>query len=145
MIACAALCPAAPLLVRDLTGAQEVLPELRQACLAAVAELAASSLEVIAVVGAGSRTGLWNGAAAMDLTRYAPRRGVAGGPVSADREQTVLPAALGIGTWLLSQAGCTLPRLLQSVGADEPAGTCSAIGAEIAGSGERVGLLVMAD
>jgi hypothetical protein len=145
MIACAAICPSAPLLVRDLTGAEEVAPDLRHACLAAVAELTAATPEVIAVVGAGSRTGVWNEAAALDLARYAPGHGVANGQRPADAGPMLLPAALGVGAWLLTQAVSAAPRLMQAVGPDEPAGTCAAIGAEIAGSHERVGLLVMAD
>ncbi len=39
MITSAALCPWPPLLVRELTGADPVLPELRAACAEAVAEL----------------------------------------------------------------------------------------------------------
>ncbi len=145
MIVCAALCPAAPLLVRDLTGAEEVASDLRQACLAAVEGLTAATPEVIAVVGAGSRTGVWSEAAALDLTRYAPGYGLENGQRPAGPGRIVLPAALGIGAWLLAQSGCRVPRLLQAVGADEPAGRCAAIGAGIAGSHERVGLLVMAD
>jgi hypothetical protein len=145
MIVSAALCPAAPLLVRDLTGAEEVASDLRHACLAAVEELTAATPEVIAVVGAGSRTGLWDEAAALDLARYAPGYGLENGQRPADQGRMVLPAALGVGAWLLTQAGSTAPRLLQAVGPDEPAATCAAIGADIAGSRERVGLLVMAD
>ena len=39
MITGAALCPWPPLLVRELTGADPVLPELRAACAEAVAAL----------------------------------------------------------------------------------------------------------
>jgi hypothetical protein len=145
MIACAAICPAAPLLIRDLSGAEEVAPDLRHACLAAVAELMAAEPEVIAVAGAGSRTGVWNQAASLDLGRYAPGHRAANGQRPADADRMALPAALGVGAWLLTQAGSAAPRLLQAVGPDEPASTCSAIGADIAGSHERVGLLVMAD
>jgi hypothetical protein len=145
MIVCAAICPAAPLLVRDLTGVEEVAPDLRHACLAVVAELTAAKPDVIAVVGAGSRTGVWNDGATLDLARYAPGYGVANGQRPADADRMVLPAALGVGAWLLTQAGSPAPRVLQAVGPDEPAEACAAIGADIAGSRERVGLLVMAD
>jgi hypothetical protein len=145
MIVCAAICPAAPLLVRDLTGAEEVAADLRHACLAAVAELTAAKPDVIAVVGAGSRTGVWNDRAALDLARYAPGHGIANGQRPADADRIVLPAALGVGAWLLTQAGSPASRLLQAVGPDEPADACAAIGADIADSRERVGLLVMAD
>jgi hypothetical protein len=145
MIISAALCPAAPLLVRDLTGAEEVAPDLRDACIAAVAEVTAAKPEVMALVGAGSSTGVWNQAAALDLSRYAPGHGVANGQRPAGAQPTALPTALGVGAWLLTQAGSVAPRLLQAVGADEPASTCAAIGADIACCRERVGLLVMAD
>jgi hypothetical protein len=154
MIVSAALCPAAPLLVRDLTGGDEAARDLRQACLAAVAELTAGTPDVVAVVGAGDRTGAWNGAAALDLDRYAP------GPVLANGQQRAalqrppggpramapgLPPALGVGAWLLGQVGRTGGRLLQAVGADEPPGRCAGIGAALADSADRVALLVMAD
>jgi hypothetical protein len=147
MIVSAALCPAPPLLVRDLTGAQDVAADLREACLASVAELTAATPDIIAVVGAGSRTGIWNGAAALDLARYAPgqglaSRGLAEGHAGVSKE---LPSSLGIGAWLLARAGSTAGRLLQAIGADEPAARCAGIGAELANSRERVALLVMAD
>ncbi|MDR2988798.1 MAG: hypothetical protein LBV34_28575 [Nocardiopsaceae bacterium] len=143
MIISAALCPAAPLLVRDLTGAEEVAADLREACLASVAELTAAAPDIIAVVGAASSTGIWNGAAALDLARYAPgQQRRADGPPGVSKG---LPSALGIGAWLLARAGSTAGQLLQAVGADEPAATCAAVGAELAGSHERIALLVMAD
>jgi hypothetical protein len=154
MIVSAALCPAAPLLVRDLSGAEEVATDLREACLAAVAELTAGTPDVVAVVGAAERTGAWNGTARMDLDRYAPGPVLANGQRSADMQRSPaespagsrgLPSALGVGAWLLGQAGCTAGRLLQAVGAEELPGRCAAIGAALAGSGDRVALLVMAD
>jgi hypothetical protein len=154
MIASAALCPAAPLLVRGLSGAEDVAADLREACLAAVAELTAAMPDVVAVVGAGDRTGTWNGAAVPDLDRYAPGQVVANGqrPVGMRRRPDTspavspgLPGALAVGAWLLAQAGSTAGRLLHAVGADETPGRCAAIGAALAGSGDRVALLVMAD
>ena len=114
MIVSAALCPAAPLLVRDLTGAEEVATDLREACLAAVAELTAGTPDVVAVVGAGERTGAWNDAAGMDLDRYAPGRVLANGHRPADMRRSSgessagfpgLPSTLGVGAWLLGQVG----------------------------------------
>ena len=46
---------------------------------------------------------------------------------------------------LLDQAGYRGPRRLQAVGQDEPADACAKLGAELAGSGARTGLLVMGD
>src|SRR5258705_1807125 len=72
MIVAAAVCPSPPLLIPELTGAQQVATELRRACHASVAELTAAAPEVIALVGAAERTRTWNGAATFDLARYAP-------------------------------------------------------------------------
>ena len=51
MITSAALCPGPPLLVRELTGADPVLPELREACAEAVATLLRDRPGAVAVVG----------------------------------------------------------------------------------------------
>jgi hypothetical protein len=56
VITAAALCPWPPLLVRELTGADPVLPELRDACAAAVAGLLAGGPELVAVVAPGPVT-----------------------------------------------------------------------------------------
>jgi hypothetical protein len=141
------------LLVSDITGAQQVATDLRDASMASVAELMAADPDIVAVVGAGSRTGLWNGAAALDLARYAPGPALANGrrPTDSARPDEppggtpVLPYALGVGAWLLARTGSTARRVLQAVGADEPAFRCAAIGADLAGSRDRVALLVMAD
>ena len=161
MIVAAALCPAPPLLVPELTGAQQVAADLRDACLASVAELLAAAPDVVAVVGAADRTGTWSDGAAFDLARYAP------GPVLLNGSQPThsceaskpprsgeasLPSSLGVGAWLLGHAGSAAPtpsddrrRILRAVGADEPASRCTGIGAELARASGRVALLVMAD
>ncbi len=167
MIVAAALCPAPPLLVRKLSGAQQVAADLRDACLASVAELTAAAPGLVAVVGAAGSTGIWGGTPAFDLARYAPGpvlsngqgpagavgqgpAGAVAGAVGRSRARAVagpaeLPSALGVGSWLLGEAGSSAPRVLQSVGADEPPSRCAAIGAGLSGAHERVALLVMAD
>lgn len=144
MIVAIALCPAPPLLVSDLTGAGEVLPELRGACRAAVAELLASVPDVVVVVGAGEATQTWNPGGRLDLAVFAP--GVAtAAPGSEPAGSPDLPAALGIGAWLLTEAGYRGERILQSVGCDEPVTGCVGAGAVLAAGPRRVALLVMAD
>jgi hypothetical protein len=148
MIAAAALCPAPPLLVRELTGAQVVAADLRNACLDSVAELVAAVPDVIAVVGAAERTRRWSESAAFDLASYAPGPVLTNGQAGARQTAGSLPSAVGVGAWLVGQAssaGFTPAQVLQSVGADEPASLCARLGAELAGLGERVALLVMAD
>lgn len=143
MIISAALCPAPPLLVRELTGADPVVPELRQACRDAAAGLLRRLPDVIVVVGAGEQTATWDGAAGLDVSRFAPGIGRAGR--DAPEGTPVLPLPLGLGARLLDQAGHTGPRVLQLVGEDEPAGRCAELGARIARSAGRVALLAMAD
>ena len=141
MIVAAALCPAPPLLVRGVTGAQDVLPELRAACLAAVAEVMAAGPDVIAVAGAADLTRRWDGRSRLDPSSWAP--GMGGD--AAGTSPASLPGPLGIGAWLLTEAGFAGGRVLQGIGPAEPAGRCAEIGAALASAGRRVGLLAMAD
>jgi hypothetical protein len=137
----AAICPSAPLLARELTGRDPVVPDLRRACAAAVARLAGrggSGPGLMAVVGAGPGTATWPEAGRLNLGAFAP--------ALADGDRGLeprLPWPLGLGARLLDEAGYTGPRLLQSAGEDEPAEACLAIGADLAERG--AGLLVMAD
>jgi hypothetical protein len=145
MIIAVAVCPSPPLLIPELTGAQQVAIELRSACLASVAELTAAAPHVIAVVGAAELTKTWNGAATFDLASYAPRVPRIGPVHGADRGPASLPSALGVGAWLLGQAGWQASRVLQSVAHDEPPVRCADIGARLAALHGRVAMLVMAD
>jgi hypothetical protein len=143
VIAAAALCPWPPLLVRELTGADPVLPELRSACAAAVATMLAAGPEAVAVVAPGPQTGQWPGDGRLDVAAFG------GWPVRAgDTTRPVLPPAAGIGAYLLDQAGYQGPRLIWTVSEGEPASGCAGLGAELAGlggSGQRTGLLVLGD
>lgn len=140
MLTAAALCPAPPLLARELTGADPVVPELRQACREAVDALVQADPDVIVVVGAGEQTRAWDAAGArLDLSRYAPALGARSAVPEA------LPLALGLGGRLLDEAGYHGRRELQEVAANEPAPACAALGASLARAAPRTALLVMAD
>lgn len=157
MITVAALCPAPPLLARELTGADPVVPELRQACRDAVAGLLRGHPDVVAVVGAGEQTGTWDSSTRPDVSAFAPgidhavRNGSTGldwsSPIDAAARDGSpgLPLPLGLGARLLDQAGYAGPRVLQLVGEDEPAGRCAELGARIERSAGRVALLAMGD
>jgi len=158
VITAAALCPAPPLLARELTGADPVIPELRQACHAAAAALVAGAPDLIAVVGAATQTRAWDPDTGLDLSPYAPALGIgsagtarpAGGPATAGCDANAPagaapPLPLGLGSRLLDQAGYAGRRVLRSIGHDEPPEACAALGARLAGVGPRVALLVMAD
>jgi hypothetical protein len=138
VIVAAALCPAAPLLVRELTGATLILPELRAACQAATGRLLGAAPDVIVVVGAGPRTQDWDGASALDVASF-------GGPAGAAAGTPGLPVPLGLGARLLDEAGYAGPRRLAAIGADETPAACAAAGQQISQASGRVGLLVMAD
>jgi hypothetical protein len=133
-----AICPPAPLLAPELTGRDPVLPELRKAAATAVARLVRSGPGIIAVVGPASRTAAWPGEGRLNLAAFAPAldERAPGAP---------LPLPLGLGARLLDKGGYRGPRLLQSVGHDEPAAACLRLGASLRSLGDRVGLLVMAD
>jgi hypothetical protein len=140
VIIAAAICPAPPALARELTGADPVLPELRQACRDAAAALVRPGPDLIGVVGAGDQTRTWDESLELDLSVFAPRIRPA---VHADGPG--LPLPLGLGSRLLDQAGYTGRRALWSAGGDESPGRCAEVGAQIAGSAAKVSLLAMAD
>jgi hypothetical protein len=163
MITAAALCPSPPLLAREVTGRDPVVPELRQACAEAVRRLVCCEPDVIAVVGPAPGTARWP-ADRLDLSGFAPQAALADLPEAAGAPHAAgvaapdqprppgppgrpasLPLALGLGTRLLDQAGYAGTRVLEAVGYDEPRAGCVALGEQVAASGGRVGLLIMAD
>jgi hypothetical protein len=172
VITSAALCPGPPLLVRELTGADPVLPELRAACAEAVATLLRDRPEVVAVVGPGPVTGPWPGDGRLNVAAFGglpaaathaagPHAATPDGaapdaaaPDSAVPDSAVpdsaaarpaLPPGPGIGAYLLDQAGYHGERLIWSVSADEPVAGCRKLGADLAGRDTRTGLLVIGD
>jgi hypothetical protein len=172
MIVAAALCPSPPLLVPELTGRAEVLPELRDACAAAVRHLLAAAPDVVAVVGAGPDTATWNPDDRLDLSGYGPllptatprathrpvsapapadARGTPAGPATPHRSATGprgkpgLPLALGIGALLLDEAGYAGPRIPQAVDESAPLADCLRLGRDLARAAPRVALLAVGD
>jgi hypothetical protein len=149
VIIAAALCPAPPLLARELTGADPVLPELRTACLDATAAMLAAGPDLVAVVGVAAQTRHWDSRRRLDLAPYAPAlrsaaigQGEAGGDLYG---RAPIPLPLGLAGRLLDQAGYRASRALHSVSEGAPAWDCAALGAQLAAAADRVALLVMAD
>ncbi len=142
MITGAAVCPSPPLLARELTGRTLVLPDLRDACAAAVARLLAPAPGVVVVVGGAAATASWDPGARLDPFNWAPalgRRGTQG-----------LPLSLGLGAMLLDEAGYTGRRVLRAVGETEPPAECVRLGASLTDmketdTKERTAILVMGD
>lgn len=146
MLVAAAVCPAPPLLARELTGTDPVLPELRQACREAVDELLQAAPDLIVVVAVASDDRAFDPRGRLDVSAYAPA-------LRADRDadQTMadarppLPLSVGLGNRLLDEAGYDGRRELHSVGAATPTMACAALGARLVSQAPRVALLVMAD
>ena len=164
MITAAALCPWPPLLVRELTGADPVLPELRDACAAAVAALLADGPELVAVVAPGPDTTTWPGNGRLNIAAFGGSlAGAVSGlarPGTGDRvsglgspaagtgvadERPALPPAAGIGAYLLDQAAYRGPRVIWTVSEDEAPAGCAKLGAELAAAEARTALLVLGD
>ena len=151
MLTAAALCPAPPLLARELTGADPVVPELRQACLDAATDLLKSGPDLIAVVGAGEQTRGFGARGRLDLAAYAPALALAGMDGAGrdwsgrDGSGEAMPLPLGLGCRLLEQAGYAGPLALHTVGDRASAADCAALGTRLAASAAHVALLVMAD
>jgi hypothetical protein len=138
MIVSAAICPSPPLLARELTGRAGVLPELRDACAAAVRHLLAAAPDVVAVVGAGSDTATWDPDDRLDLSAYAPL-------VSGVGSKPGLPLALGIGALLLDETGYAGPRILQAADELAPPADCLRLGRDLADVARRMALLAVGD
>jgi hypothetical protein len=133
----AAVCPCPPLLIRELSGREPVLPELRDACAEAAGRLARMRPSVIIIAGSAAVTAEWDPGDRLDLSAFAPALRAAGKPG--------LPPSLGIGALLLDQAEYSGARILQATGEDEPAASCLRLGAELASSDARAAMLVMGD
>jgi hypothetical protein len=151
VLTAAALCPAPPLLARELTGADPVVPDLRQACLDAATDLLQSGPDMIAVVGAGEQTRDFGTRGRLDLAAYAPALARTG-PDDAGRNGSgrngsgePVPLPLGLGGRLLEQAGYAGPLALHSIDDRASTADCAALGARLAAIAARVALLVMAD
>jgi hypothetical protein len=142
MIVGAALCPSPPLLAPGVTGQDLVLPDLRQACAAAIDWLLAAGPDpaagpdLVAVIGPAAATATWPPNSRPDLARHAP--GAYPGP-------SPLPLSLAIGVQLLDAAGYSGPRVLQSVAESASPAACLELGRSLAAAAPQVALLVMGD
>jgi hypothetical protein len=140
VIAAAAICPCPPLLAAELTGQADVLPELREACAAAVADLLRAGADLVAVVGPDERTADWPADGRLDIAAYGPALGT-----TAARPAVPLPLSLGIGALLLDQAGYRGPRALHAIAEPAPVAECLDLGRRLAAAAPRVALLAVGD
>jgi len=148
----AALCPSPPLLAPGVSGRTGILPELRDACEAAVGWLLAAAPDAVTVVGPAATTASWPPDSAPDLAMHAPalnRRARLAGtarpgpdPLSPARP---LPLSLALGAQLLDAAGYAGPRVLQSIAESASPAACGDLGRDLAADAPLSALLVMGD
>lgn len=105
------LVPHAPLLVRPLSGAQDVAAGLRAVCLDALAELLATRPRAVVVVGGDDVGAEWPPDTPVDVRRFGTT-----GP----RTGPGLPLSLGVVRWLLDEAGWGGTTELHALGWDAP-------------------------
>jgi hypothetical protein len=148
----AALCPSPPLLASGVTGQANVLPELGEACEAAVGWLLAAAPDAVTVIGPATATAAWPPDGVPDLSMHAPALGrrparlAAGPPGDAPPSRAPgLPLSLAIGAQLLNAAGYLGPRVLQSIAESASPGACRDLGRDLAADAPLTALLVMGD
>lgn len=160
MLVAAAVCPCPPLLVPEVAaGAAPELDDLRAACADAVGVLAASRPDRLVVVGPAEPSGRGPFAAgaagsfrpfgvALDV-RLGPPQPDAAEPDAAQGEAgpgdvRALPPSLAVAAWLLRDWSAS-PVAGLGVGEPLEQERCAVAGRDLAGSADRVALLVMGD
>lgn len=131
------LCPHPPLLLRELSGAVDAVPALREACRAAVADLTAATSQEVVVVGAADRAGPLEPGLVVDVRRF----GSTGAPAPPG---TALPQSLGVGRRLLDEAGWQGRTSFHAVAWDAPAEALAALADDLLGRAD-IGLLLLGD
>jgi hypothetical protein len=159
MIVRAAVCPSPPLLALGVTGQADVLPELRDACEAAVAWLLAAAPDAVTVIGPAAATATWPPDSVPDPSMHAPAlnrlaglAGLAGLAAPGPRVDPLssapplqLPLSLVIGAQLLDRAGYAGPRVLQSIAESASPDACRDLGRDLGDDAPLSALLVMGD
>jgi len=137
VILAAALCPHPPLLLREVTGGEDPVPELRAACRSALESVLATRPDVVHLVGADG--------APVTAASYAP--GWAAGAAAGD--SGAAPLSLLVGRRLLAEAGWDgAVRELPVPVAASPAECVrlgTGLGGGLGGRDERAALVVLGD
>lgn len=136
MIVTAVVCPHPPLLLRELCGLEDTVPELRAACGEAVTRLLARGVDSVVVVGGGAATRAWDPSLPLGARRFG---------TTAAPEAAGLPQSLGVGRRLLDEGGWSGPLEMHTVAWDAGPSEVAALAGRVAGVAGRVGLLVLAD
>ncbi|TQE39047.1 class III extradiol dioxygenase subunit B-like domain-containing protein [Streptomyces ipomoeae] len=152
MLVAAAVCPCPPLLVPEVAaGAAPELDAARDACADALGVLAAACPDRLVVVGPAEEGGSYEEGARGSFRGFGVDLDVRlgrGGTRAPDAPSAApaLPASLAVAAWLLDHTDwADAPVRGLGVGELLAAERCIQLGRDIAGSAERVALLVMGD
>ena len=131
-----AVCPATPLLCPEVSVTRDGVGGVQDAARTAVAELLAAGADELVVVGEAPETRAYDGS--WDWHGFGvPLRGADG--------IAALPRALGVGAWLLDDAGWTGPRRCVGVAPTASSAACMALGDGLGREDRSLGLLVIGD
>ena len=143
MLVAAAVCPCPPLLVPEVaSGAAAELDGLRAACDSALRAVLAAGPDLLWVVGPDAEHGTFEDGGTGSFAPYGVDLTVTLGR-GAPAEP--LPSSLSVGAWLLRRAGWDGPAKGLAVPDYLEPELCAANGARLAGSADRVGLLVLGE
>ena len=147
MLVAAAVCPCPPLLVPELaSGAAPELDGLRAACDTALRAVLAAKPELLWVVGPGTEHVVFEGGGRGTFAPYGVDLAVSlGRTPGRAAPDAPLPGSLAVGAWLLDRAGWDGPAGGLAVPDSREPALCAADGVRLAGSAERVGLLVLGE
>jgi hypothetical protein len=149
MLVAAATCPSPPLLVPEVAGgASHEMDAARAACDDALGALAAARPDRLVVIGPAEQAarGTYTQGARGSFRGYGVDLEVSLGKGEPSPEAHPLPSSLAVGAWLLTRNDWTAAPV-EGLGVGEPLsrGRCEESGRQLAGSAERVALLVMGD
>jgi hypothetical protein len=136
VIVAAVVCPHPPLLLRELSGAEDAVPELRDACRVALASALAVRPDAVVVVGGADLALEWDPSLPVDVHPF----GTPDAP-----HVTGLPLSLGVASRLLDEAGWAGPVHLHTLPWDADPGTVTDVAAQVRAVEGRALLLVMGD
>lgn len=136
MIVAAVVCPHPPLLLRELSGARDAVPELRAACHEALRTALASKPDCVVVVGGADETRDWDPSLPVDVHSF--------GTTDAPHVEG-LPLSLGVARRLLDEVGWDGPLRFRAVAWDAIPAEVAAEGRCIAEGAGRVVLVVLGE
>ncbi|MFI5807996.1 hypothetical protein [Streptomyces sp. NPDC051561] len=149
MLVAAAVCPCPPLLVPEVAaGAAAELDAARDACADALGVLAASRPDRLVVLGPAGHAdqGLHPQGARGSFAGFGVHLEVTLGAATGEAPDRMLPPSLAVAGRLLARTDWThTPIEGLGVGEELTAAHCAGTGRQLAGSADRVALLVMGD